>query len=186
MRIIQLLLSAFVLVSCRTETDELLGHWHSVPLEDGTYWTLDVTDTSTQINKYDIWNSEWPFNRFDENGKERITFLMEDYEDFEIRNDILFLTELFRFTRVQENNHLTDYFTSSIVQLNLPKATSASQLDLSNIKQWVPIYVGPPKEGSELSELISADSTCIQTLDVTINYTASSNSLNKNPKNGVL
>ncbi|MEO9473895.1 MAG: hypothetical protein ABJG41_00100 [Cyclobacteriaceae bacterium] len=170
MRIIQLLLLTLVFLSCRTETDELLGHWHSVPLEDGTYWTLDVTDTSTQINKYDIWNGEWPFNRFDENGKEVIVFLMEECKDFEIRYDTLFLTELFKFTRVHENNHLTDYFTNSMVQLNLPKTTPASQLELPEIKQWVPIYVGPPKKGSELSELINSDSTCIQTWDVTINY----------------
>lgn len=59
MRIVQLFFLILLLVSCRTETDELLGHWHSVPLEDRYFWTLDITDSTTQVNKFYIerWSS---------------------------------------------------------------------------------------------------------------------------------
>ncbi|MFY0608303.1 MAG: hypothetical protein JXR10_16415 [Cyclobacteriaceae bacterium] len=155
MRIVQLFGLTLLLFSCRTESDKLIGHWHSVHQEDGHYWTLDVTDSSTTVNKYDIETSEPETIRFDKNGDELIVFMWEEYRNFNVTNDTLVIAEHYRFVRVDEEYHMNDIFLGSLVKINLPKSTKISRPDLLEGKQWEYILVGSDKNEnpSELSKI---------------------------------
>jgi hypothetical protein len=167
MRIVQLLILTFLLSACRTENDKMLGHWHSVPFEDGSFWTLDVTDSTTQTNRYNHSRYQQEYNRiFNYKGEEILWIDYEEYRNIEIKNDTLLLNEHFRFIRVKETHHLHDHFPNSLVHLNLPRSTKSSETELPYRKsQLSHIYIGPPKETEMHSELINLDSTCFQILD---------------------
>lgn len=161
MRIVQLIILAYSLSACQTEKDKLIGHWHSVPLEDDYYWTLNISDSTTQVNKYSTGEPE--FLRYhEETGEESIFFDFEGYPDFEIRNDTLFIDENFRFLRAQEKHHLNDRFPGSLVRLDLHKSTSNSKVDLPRSSQLAHIYIGPPIKNVESIDLINPDSTFFQ------------------------
>ncbi len=109
-------------------------------------------------------NGGQAFRRFDKDGNEAIVFLEEEYENFEIRNDTLFLNEFFSFTRFKDKNHMNDCFLGSKVQINLPRSTVNSRTDLLNGKQWAPIFVGQPKNPQ------TSNSIRFQPYDVTIGF----------------
>lgn len=173
MRIVLLLTLIYLLTSCQKEKDELIGHWHSIPQDDESYLTLDITDTTTEINKY---GGEWfggEFLRYHEDtGEETLVFDFEKYTDFELTNDTLVINNQLKFFKVEEKHHLNDRFPNSLVRLNLPKPTNNPPIVLPQWKSLIShIYIGPPSKANVSSELINSDSTCFQTWDFIAGYT---------------
>jgi hypothetical protein len=160
MRIVQLLILTFLLSACRTENDKMLGHWHSIPFEDGYFWTLDITDSTTQTNRYHHSRYQQEFDRIFNYKCEEILWIdYDEYRNIEIKNDTLLLNEHLKFIRVKETHHLHDHFPNSLVHLNLPRSTKSSETELPYRKsQLSHIYIGPPKETEMHSELINLDS----------------------------
>ena len=164
-RMLQLLLLPLLLASCAQKGDKLVGHWHSIPNEGLYYWTLDITDSTTQANKYELeyWGPAFP-RTHDSTGQESIFVDFEEYRDIELRGDTLYLTEQFKFIRIQEDHHLNDRFPGSLVHLNLPKPTGTPIVKLPRPSNRSHIYIGPAKHPSE-SHYFNADSTCFQVTD---------------------
>lgn len=172
MRIVYISIIAFTLFACRTVPDELLGHWHSVPSEDGYYYTFDISDSTTLVNKYDLETGEPETNRFDKNGNEEIVFRWESFHDYEIIYDTMILNEAYKFVKVKESNHLKDHFLNSKVRLQLPSSNIKSKPKLPYLPyQLSHLFIGPPKDYFKPNEhLINVDSTCFQTWDVLVGY----------------
>ncbi|MEQ8903984.1 hypothetical protein [Ekhidna sp.] len=165
MRIVQLLTLTFLLSNCQTKEDQLIGHWHSIPMEDGFYWTLDVTDSTSQVNKHDQFSYHQVFERvYNHEFREILVIDYESYVDFEVKNDTLFIDENLKFVRTEDPNYLRDHFPNSLVRLNLPKPTTNSKTKLPRPSQQAHLFIGPPYQLSE-SYYYNADSTCFQTVD---------------------
>lgn len=170
MRTVQLLILTFLFSGCYYQQDKLAGHWHSISSEGDPYWTLDITDSTTQVNKYDIETNEGLMPRFDVNDEELIIFLLEEYKDFEIRNDTLILADKIRFTKVTETSHHKDRFLNSFVRLDLPETKDSTTLELPRPSQTIHLFIGPPKSNGKWTNSINPDSTCIQIWDMLATY----------------
>ncbi|WP_370089643.1 hypothetical protein [Ekhidna sp.] len=165
MRIFQLLVLTFLLSNCQPDEDRLIGHWESTPRDDGSYLTLDVTDSTTQVNKYDLFSYHQVFNRiYNHKNQEILVIDYEDYVDFKIINDTLFINENLKFFRREERNILRDHFPNSLVRLNLTSPTTNPKVELPRPSQQAHLFIGPPYQHSK-SYYYNADSTCFQTVD---------------------
>ena len=166
MRTVHLLILICFVTACQTERDELVGHWHSISSAEIDYHTLDITDSTTQVNKY---GGEWypEFLRYHEDtGGEALVFDFKEYKDYKLINDTLVIHDQLKFLKVEEKHHLNDRFPNSKVRLNLPKPTNNPTIELPQWKSRLSdIYIGPSIQISESDELINADGTSFQTWD---------------------
>ncbi|MEP1096062.1 MAG: hypothetical protein ABJG78_13190 [Cyclobacteriaceae bacterium] len=171
MKKIGILILTCFLFACRTDKDDLNGHWHSLSLEDDFYWTLDITDSTTIVNKLDVQGSYQEYPRYNQDGKEIIIFPeFEVHEEFEVKGDSLFLNEFFKFIRVDEDIHLRDHFVGTLVSIDLPKLTTQSRSDLLKDKQWTSLFIGQAKNQNLSDDLMNLDSTFIQVADILIGF----------------
>jgi hypothetical protein len=167
-RLSLLLLFIYPFMNCYAQKDELIGHWHSVPQYGPFYKTLDITDSTTHVNKYALDAREPATNRFIANGEELIVFNWQSYSDFEVRNDTLILNEAIKFVRITESHHLSDRYLHTEAQLKLPKAIGLPEVQLPAPGLISNLFIGPPKRPLKTGETLNADSTIFQTWDLLV------------------
>ena len=154
--ILFILFYLFILNSCRyNNVNPYNGHWHLISDStsiDNYYFTLDIEDSVSIINKYDISSKSYDCKKLYHKEDKWIVF-NEDFYNFELslRNDILILKDsLFNYEWVQVNNtycdKINDAFSLILLEIELDSAYNTKLLDI-NEKRFSIINIGKLKNG---------------------------------------
>ena len=133
------ILAAFiVLISCSTDTESINGHWHSLKPEWGSYKTLDIDDSITTWNKYQIGvlRPNTCLRKDPKTGKLYLPFLDSDFsytDTYDIDNDTLKITMgdfSYKYLKSSiKDCELSDRYTNSVINISLnefPKVMGVS------------------------------------------------------------
>ena len=153
-------------MSCRNESDKLMGHWHSVPNNSGEYYTLDFNDSLQTLNKLGTIGLKEEFKRVEgEVFLYPLTF--EPTSDYQISNDTLTIDGQYKFVRIVEDLKMGDYYSSSRIAINLKQSTTMSlPIESLNNKRLSPILVGPAKKTLDDSVYMEVNDVFIEKVDL--------------------
>jgi hypothetical protein len=168
------LTAIIILISCSTDKENVNGHWHSTKPEWGSYKTLDIDDSITTWNKYQIGVSlpNTCLRKDPKTGKLYLPFQDSDYsytDTYTIDNDTLkismndFSYKYFK-SRI-EDCELTDRYTDSAINVSLSESLTAEDYD--NLDYCGNLFLGHPKEPDLAKK--HPDSVFIQVSDVFVN-----------------
>lgn len=173
-------ISFLIITSCGTKTidDKLIGHWHRVPTDDWTYQTLDIDDTVTITDKYNIFGGQYfEYPRTDNNNKQILpSDIYKHSNTFSLINDTLSIlgnTQTYRFVKSDLTQCLiSDRYVNCHVNISLTNFEPADKFDVS-FKKFCSddIFIGKLRPNSDFRDSLSrvfTDSIFIQREDVLI------------------
>lgn len=167
------LTTILTLFSCSTSNKDVNGHWHSTTPSIGTFKTLDINDSLTIINKFEIEYSRFsPFLRKDpKTGKLYLPF--QEYtvvETYNIDNDTLSITNYgFSYKYVKSDFSeckLADRYTNSVIDISLSESSEA--MDYEELVYTANLFIGSSIKSEFDRPRSSSDSIFIQAYDVFI------------------
>lgn len=139
----------FLTMSCRNEN--LKGHWHVYGYND-SYSTLDFDgDTTIHLNKYSFDPSQFGSYNTPQH-KIKISVECDQISDYTFinKNKLSFSKKVFaeKCNNIDLNHILEDYFSNSIIDVQLPNPLDSSFLkyNLSSRFYYEPIFIGNPKK----------------------------------------
>ncbi len=162
-----------------TTGDKLLGHWHRVPSDNWTYRTIDIEDTITITDKYDLLGGAYlEYTRLDKNEKQILpTNFYGQSTIFSIINDTLTIRDslgTYKYVKSSLNNCLIlDRYANCSIKILLENSHTSENYGIS-YKQFCSdgLFIGKLKPDSNFRDSLSRafpDSIFIQTRDVLIN-----------------
>jgi hypothetical protein len=169
-----------ILLSCSTDNEDINGHWHSTKPEWGPYKTLDIDDSITTWNKYQIAGGQTDtyLRKDPKTGKLYLPFQLSDYSyTYTVDNDTLKITMgdfSYKYLKSNiEECELFDRYADEVLNISLTVSPTAEDYEqLSNcanmfigtsIKQG---YQDPTKEYPD-SVFIGVNDVFIKLEDVT-------------------
>gem|GEM_PF-3920486 len=165
----------------KTPTDILLGHWHSIPSDNLIYNTIDIEDTVTFTDKYDLLGGAYlEYKRFDRNGKSILPISFYEHSTrFHLLNDTLTIRdslEIYKYVKSDLRKCLIlDRYANCAINILLDNSKASDNYDAS-YKTFCSgdIFVGKLRTDLNFRDSLSRaypDSIFIQTNDVLINLT---------------
>jgi hypothetical protein len=132
------LTAIIILLSCSTAIESVNGHWHSLKPEWGSYKTLDIDDSISTWNKYQI-GVRLPntcLRKDPTSGKLYLPFQDSDFsytDTYDIDNDTLKITMgdfSYKYLRSNiEDCELSDRYTNSVINISLSESPTAEDYD---------------------------------------------------------
>jgi hypothetical protein len=170
----------FLIQGCTTKTtrDNLLGHWHRLPPDNSSYNTIDIQDTITVTDKYDLLSGGYlEYKRIDITGNLILpTNYFEHSTKFTLINDTLIIQdslESYKYVKSDLRECLIlDRYTSCAINIQLDSSKTSDYYEAS-YKQFCSwdLFIGKLKSNSDFRDSLSRafpDSIFIQTNDVLI------------------
>jgi hypothetical protein len=179
---IAILGSLFLLIlGCITKTTEdlLVGHWHILPPYKSEYKTIDIEDTVTTIDKYDLLGGRLKYKRLDENGIPILpTYYFEHSTTFNLSCDTLIIRDSFQCYKYLKSDPKTcvilDRYASSYVDIRLDDSKASDSYEASQKHLCSDdLFIGRLRHNSAFFDSLSRtfpDSIFIQVNDVLINF----------------
>jgi hypothetical protein len=165
---------------CTTKTtgDNLLGHWHRVPSNNWTYKTIDIEDTISFTDKYDLLSGAYlEYKRKDKNGKLILPTNFYEYSTtFSLINDTLIIRdsiESYKYVKSDLRECLiSDRYASCLIEILLDNSKASDNYEASyKLFCSGDLFIGKLKPNSDFRDSLSRafpDSIFIQTNDVLI------------------
>jgi hypothetical protein len=171
-----------LLTSCSTNSgdDKLTGHWHHVSTS-GHYQTLDIHDSLTITDKYNLIGGEYlEYPRIDKQGRQILpSNFYELSTNFNLTCDTLVIidsTKNYKYVKSDLNDCLiSDRYYDTFISVSPKLVESAEKFEIS-YKQFysADLFIGKPKTDSDFGDSLARafpDSIFIQARDVIINLT---------------
>lgn len=174
-KILLLTYAALILCSCSKDPTSINGHWHLVSPEIDYFMTLDINDSSTITELYQLDPHE--YYEIPRVYQSKSILPINDIEyttDFSMMKDSLYLRQnnlIKKYVKanIKDCMLMHRYFNSNI-EVELISDNNALSYEASlHVKCGANIYVGRPKAGSLANTF--PDSTFIQVNDVFIGLT---------------
>ena len=165
--------------SCTTESkDKLLGHWHKISNGDWGYQTLDIGDTVTITDKYDLLGAGYvEYPRLDKSGVQILPTVFYRHSSlFSIVNDTLEIhdgLEVYQYIKSDLNScRFSDRYSNSYIDIALKNSEHADEYEVLG-KQFCgdDLFIGKLRHGTGFRDSLSRtfpDSIFIQSGDILI------------------
>lgn len=168
-------LTATILFGCSNENQNINGHWHCLTPELGNFKTLDIDDSITTMDKYEI-DVSLPNTGLRKDPKTKKMYLpfQENHfvDSYSIFNDTLKITyKDFSYKYVKSNVEkckLSHRYYNSVINISLPESPIAQDYD--NILYCGNLFIGRSiKQGFRDPTKDYPDSVFILANDIFIN-----------------
>jgi len=157
--------------------NELTGHWHCARTSDCYFETLDIGDSSTVTNKYELGGQLIEYRRKNKRGLEILPF--QDYtttETFTLNGDTLEVsdsTSTYKYVKSNLRDCLiNDRYTSSTIEIGLKEVDAADNYEISyKVFCSEDLFIGKLKKGNNYFDSLTnkyPDSIFIETRSVWI------------------
>ncbi|MEQ8574270.1 MAG: hypothetical protein RIB63_09420 [Fulvivirga sp.] len=176
--VLQLISVLLMSASCSKTPSSINGHWHLVSPKIDYFMTMDINDSLTITELYDLDPYEYYEIPRVYQSKNILPISANEYTtDFSVINDTLYLRQeslIKKYVKGNINNCiLTHRYSNSSIEVNLTDDNEALSYEASlPVKCGTNVYVGRPSVGKSqfLDSLASTfpDSTFIQVNDVFI------------------
>jgi hypothetical protein len=177
-KLLILFFSTASIISCTEQSESLNGHWDLVSPEYSDLKTLDINDSLTVPNRYNLGGHiSNDFPRIYESKSVMPVYDMDYSESFFIKNDTLFIekdTLTFNYVKSDINKCILSHrYTNTFISIDLDENNSANKFEsISKGSCGTNVFVGKLQHGKShfIDSLANSfpDSVFIQVNDIAI------------------